>query len=74
MDNKPLTINYAVIEEITFSTQEPSYYLKETFPALLHATKYKESLETVAMLEGNNKVNYFIFELSVNNTAKVDLG
>lgn len=73
MDNKPL-INYAVIEETTFSTQEPSYYLKETFTALLQATKYKESLETVAQLEGNDKYNYFIFELSVNNTPKVDLG
>lgn len=71
--DKPLN-KYAVIEVMAFNYAGPSYYLKETFPALLHATKYKESLETVAQLEGNDKASYLIFELSPNNTPKVDLG
>ena len=71
--DKPLN-KYAVIEVMDFKYAGLSYYLKETFPALLHATKYKESLETVAQLEGNNKASYFIFELSPNNPPKVDLG
>lgn len=70
--DKPLN-KYAVIEAMVYEAIRTSYYLKETFPSLLHATKYKESLETVAQLEGNDKANYFIFELSPNNTPKVDL-
>jgi len=71
--DKPLN-KYAVIEAMVYEAIRPSYYLKETFPALLHATKYKQSLETVAQLEGNDKASYFIFELSPNNPPKVDLG
>ena len=71
--DKPLN-KYAVLEVTDFGSAGTSYYLKECFPALLHATKYKESLETVAQLEGNNKASYLIFELSPNNPPKVDLG
>tara|TARA_R100001015_G_C4574783_1_gene132236 strand:+ start:333 stop:548 length:216 start_codon:yes stop_codon:yes gene_type:complete len=70
--DKPLK-QYAVIEVTDFKSAGTSYYLKECFPALLHATKYKESLETVALLEGSNN-NYYIYELSPNNPPKVDLG
>tara|TARA_E500000178_G_C16429795_1_gene491070 strand:- start:261 stop:479 length:219 start_codon:yes stop_codon:yes gene_type:complete len=65
---------YAVIEVTDFKTAGTSYYLKECFPALLHAIKYKESLETCAQLEGNERNSYFIYELSPNNPPKVDLG
>ena len=71
--DKPLN-KYAVIEAMVYEAIPTSYYLKKTFPGLIAATKYKESLETVAQLEGNDKANYFIFELSPNNPPKVDLG
>ena len=70
---KPLN-KYAVIEAKVYEAIPTSYNLKRTFPALLHATKYKQSLETVAQLEGNDKASYFIFELSPNNPPEVDLG
>jgi hypothetical protein len=71
--DKPLN-KYAVIEVTDFGSAGTSYYLKECFPALLHATKYKASLETVAQLEGSRRNSYFIYELSPNNPPKVDLG
>lgn len=71
--DKPLH-KYAVIEVTEFKFSNPMYSLKETFPALIQATKYKESLETIAQLEGKDDRNsYIIYEISVNNPPKVDL-
>jgi len=72
--DKPLN-KYAIIEAKVYEAIPTSYNLKRTFPGLIAATKYKESLETVAQLEGEgDKANYFLFELSPANKPKVDLG
>jgi len=64
---------YLVLETIDYPlSNNKSSYLKRTFPGLLMATDYKKSLETVAMLEGNDNTRYTIYEISCNDTPKVD--
>ena len=71
--DKPLN-KYAIIEAKVYEAIPTSYNLKRTFPGLIAATKYKESLETVAQLENENGKTFFLFELSPANKPKVDLG
>jgi|5_EtaG_2_1085323.scaffolds.fasta_scaffold09685_3 hypothetical protein len=71
--DKPLN-KYAIIEAKVYEAIPTSYNLKRTFPGLIAATKYKESLETVAQLENEKGKTFFLFELSPANKPKVDLG